>query len=531
MKAILKLLIIIGAISLFSFKNKPADYNRDKPFRGFMIDAPRTIETMEYYFRLIDFCHDEGLNSIIFRITDDQGSAYYFKSHPELKTCPGAFTTGELNKLIKYADNRGIEMIPEIESFGHAKYIIETQRYKFLDDGESGKEFNSVSPVSDSTLHLMRDLYTEIAAIFTSRYFHIGCDEVNWGSGEMSKKALETNSKPRIWAGYVNKLNEYVKSLGKKTIIWGDVPIYHDKEVLDLLRRDIVIMDWNYWETDKMKVDSIAKTILDKEFQLIGCPALNWCRWGPRMGDAQFGNINAYAEVYGNLENANNLGIILSNWVPMRYLQNGQWDTYTIAAKMLKEKGNDHYMDALPGFVKSHFGTAWDANWEKIYRIVYEKAPQSFCAQNDSFRLQPWLDEQDVRNILDKNTRLENPFREIKNLLLNYNGRIKRNKADFNDFLLSVQFLDYICKRQNNLLTFADSRKRDMNSIKIYIRKVAEEDQIFMSRINSAWQRGRRSKTAEKQTEKDYMLSFYAASEFTKKLSADPAALQSILKL
>lgn len=530
MKAIRKLLIIIGAVSLFGFKNKPTDYKRDEPFRGFMIDAPRAIETMEYYFRLIDFCHEEGLNSIIFRLTDDEGSAYYFKSHPELKTCKGAFTTQELKKLIKYADNKGIEMIPEVESFGHAKYIIETGRYKFLNDGAKGKEFNSVCPVSDTTLNLMKDLYTEIAAIFTSHYFHIGCDEVNWGAGEMSKKALETNSKSRIWATYVNTLNEYVKSLGKKTIIWGDVPIYHDKEVLDLLNRDVVIMDWNYWETDKTKVDSIAKTILSRGFQLIGCPAVSWCRWGPRVGDSQFENINAYADVYCNMDNTNNLGIILSNWVPWRYLQNSQWDTYTIAAKILKNKGNYHYMDALPEFMKNHFGITWDSNWEKIYRIAYEKAPQSFCAQNDSLKLFPWSSEQNIKDILEKNILLENPFSEIKNLLLSYKERVKRNKPDFNDFLLTIQFLEFINNRQNNLLTFAGSGKTDMNSIKTYIEKVALEDSIFMSKTNSAWGQGRRSKPDEKQIEEDYMMSFYRASEFSKKLSGDPIELLKILK-
>lgn len=528
-KAIQKLVIIIGIITFFGFKNNPHNHKGSTPFRGFMIDAPRTVETMEYYFRLIDFCHNEGLNSIIFRITDDQGSAYYFKSHPELKTCRGAFKTQELKKLVKYADGKGIEMIPEIESFGHAKYIIETQRYKFLDDGDQGKDFNSVSPVSDSTLQLMKDLYTEITAIFTSRYLHIGCDEVNWGHGEMSRKALETNTKSRIWAGYVNKLNEYVKSLGRKAIIWGDVPIYHDKEVLDLLGRDIVIMDWNYWETDKSRVDSVVRTILSKGFQVIGCPALNWCRWGPRMGNAQFENIKAYAEVYGNLSSDNNLGIFLSNWVPMRYLQNSQWDTYTIAAKILTHRGNYQYMDALPEFVKNHFGVDWDEGWKRIYHVAYERAPQSFCAQNDSLRLLPWSDREDIKAILARNVPLENPFVEIKDLLFHYQHRIKRNKADFDDLRLSIQFLEYICNRQNNLLAFADARKTDIKSIETYLDRTSAEDSLFISRINSAWRRGRRSEPGEKKTEKDYMMSFYLASEYSKKLRDHPVELLEIL--
>lgn len=517
-------------ICLLSFNKRSLEYKRAEPFRGFMIDAPRTVESMDYYFRLIDFCHDRSLNSIIFRLTDDEGSAYRFKSHPELKTREGAFSAQELKDLVKYAQSKGIEMIPEIESFGHARYIIETERYKFLNDGAKGKSFNSVCPVSDSTLKLMKDLYTEISTIFTSRYFHIGCDEVNWGASEMSQNALKIRSKHQIWADYINKLNGYVKTLGKKTIIWGDVPIYHEKEVLDLLDRDIVIMDWNYWETNEVTVDSIAKTILDKGFQVIGCPAVSWCRWGPRVGSYQFENINAYAEVYCNLDDPNNLGIILSNWVPQKYLQNSQWDSYTIAAEILKNKGNYDYMKALPAFVKDHFNAIWDANWEKIYRIAYEKAPQSSCAQNSSYRFMLWSTDQDIKNVLMNNTPVDNPFGEIKNLLLKKKAVIKKNKNDFNDFLLSIEFLQYIYSRQNNLLTFANSLKFDTESVNNYTKQVAKEDESFLSRIKKAWAQGRRSDVGDIQKEGDFMMSFYKAANFSKELSKNPVELINVFQ-
>ena len=135
---------------------------------------------------------------------------------------------------------------------------------------------------------------------------------------------------------------------------------------------------------------------------------------GPLVGDLQFRNINAYAEIYCNLSNPNNLGIILTNWKPQKYIQNSQWDTYTIAAEILKNKGNYNYMDALPAFIKTHFDATWDANWEKIYRVAYEKAPQSFCAQNDISKFLPWSGDEDIKDIVRKNMPVENPFSEIK---------------------------------------------------------------------------------------------------------------------
>jgi|WetSurSiteA1Bulk_404760.scaffolds.fasta_scaffold00128_10 hypothetical protein len=527
MQTLQKLVTAISLVSLLSCMTSCRNPDQDNKIRGFMIDAPRAVETLDYYFRLIDFCRKEQINTVIFRLTDDQGSAYLFTSHPELNMREGAFTAAELKKLIDYAQIQGIELIPEIESFGHSLYITQTKRYKFLNDSSAGYDFNALCPVSDSTLQLMKDLYTEIAGIFPSGYFHIGCDEVNWGGSELSKKALKTRTRNQIWAAYVNTLNGYVKALGKKTIIWGDVPIYAEREVLDLLDRDIVIMDWNYRETRKELIDSIARAILKKGFKVIGCPGVSWCSWGTRVGALQFENINAYAEVYCNLEDPNNLGIILSNWVPKRYLQNSQWDTYTIAAEILKNKGNYHYMDAIPAFVKDHFGATFDENWERIFRTVYEETPTFLCGEQDSLEFFPWLSEKQIKDIIARNEPLHNRFGETANLLSAYKDSVKMNRSDLDDFILTVEFMEYCYQRQNDLLQFAHSKNIDLKSAEAYLKKVALADQIQLEKINAAWSNGRRSKPDE--TDNNYMWSFYLAAKYSKHLSEEPGELVRIL--
>jgi hypothetical protein len=289
-------------------------------------------------------------------------------------------------------------------------------------------------------------------------------------------------------------------------------------------------MDWNYSETQRNTVDSIAKRVLSKGFKVIGCPAVNWCRWGPRVGALQFENINAYAETYCNLNDPGNLGIIISNWVPQRYIQNAQWDTYSIAADILKNKGKYDYMNTLPGFVKSHFNVKWDAGWEKIYHVVYQKTPQSFCAQNRNSRFISWSTDKDIRNILRKNQLSENPFNDIKKVLLDYAPHITKNKKDYNDFLFTFEFIEYNFDRQNNLLNFANSQKFDEKSVNTFISKVASNDSIFLSKLDNAWQPGRRSKVDEIRKGKDYMMSFYAVCDFTKKLRENPSELIRILK-
>ncbi len=491
-----------------------------------MIDAPRATESLDYYFRLIDFCHKEQINTIVFRLTDDQGSAYLFTSHPELNMREGAFTAAELKSLIDYAQKQGIEMIPEIESFGHSRYITKTERYKFLNDSSAGNEYNALCPVSDSTLRLMKDLYTEVAALFPSPYFHIGCDEVNWGGSELSKNALKTRTKNQIWADYVNTLNGYVKSLGKKTIIWGDVPIYVEKEVLDLLDRDIVIMDWNYRENRKEVVDSIAHAVLKKGFKVIGAPAVIWCRWGVRVGALQFENINAYADVYCNLDDPNNLGIVLTNWMPKRYLQNSQWDTYTIAAEILKNKGGYPYMDALPAYVTDHFGAAWDANWEQIFKTVYENTPAFLCGDQDSLKFFPWFSENQIKDIIARKAPLPNPFGETARLLNSYRDSVKLNQGDFDDFRRTVEFMDYCYTRQNDLWKFTHSKNIDLKSVTSYIRNTADADLAHLINMNSAWSVGRRSKPDA--LDENYLWSFYRAVNYSDHLADHPDELLRI---
>lgn len=490
-------------------------------FRGFMIDAPRTTESLAYYFRIIDLCQANDLNTIIFRLTDDEGSAYQFSSHPDLVMCAGAYSTAEIKEIITYAQQRGIEIIPEIETFGHARYITQAPRYQHLNDAVDMKAFNAICPVNDSTLALMKDLIAEVAAIFPSRYLHIGCDETNWGGSELSKRALQSKSKNQLWAEYVNKLNGYVNDLGKETIIWGDLPIYNENQVLDLLNTNIIIADWNYWENDPEKVNAIAGKLLEKGFRIIGCPAISWCKWGARIGAAQFKNISAYAQVYTTMTQPNNLGLILTNWVPQKYLQYSQWDSFVIAAAIARHHGRYDYTQALPGYVENTFGVRYDPDWARIYNTLYTYSPQSSCADADSLPFIPWAAEAQVKRLLERTEKKKNPFGDVKALLLAKQKKIRKNTAIFNDLLYTVELLDYLLARENNLVAFGQSPTVDLAAAGKYFTAQATRDSIFLSTIKSRWQRGRRSVMDD--ADKDYFYSFARAAAFSRQLAKQPA--------
>jgi len=529
-KRVLKLIsVVIGLVFLSNCTSNMEEQNTNK-IKGFMIDAPRGVETIEYYFRLIDFLNKEGINTIVFRLTDDQGSAYKFKSHPELKMSDGALNTEELKQLINHANEKGIEMIPEIESFGHAKYITETDRYKFLDDAPEGADFNALCPVNDSTFLLLKDLYTEVASIFESKYFHIGCDEVNWGYSEKSKNALKYKSRSQIWAEYVNRLNEYVKGLGKETMIWGDVPIYHEKDVLDRLNKDIILIDWNYWETNTDTIANTANSILSKGFKVIGCPAVDWCQWGPRMGALQFENIKAYSKVYGSSDEQNNLGIVLSNWVPTRYLQDSQWDTYYIAAHLISDDKVSNYLELLPAFLKQHFDVDYNKDWKIIYKTLYEDIPQTInCGSVDSLMFITWNSAEHIKEIIKKKKLIDNNFHKAAELLTLYRDSVKKNRDDLDALLLTVEFIDYNFDRHNKLVNFVKNQQFSHTSVKRFFGEIAKKDQVMLSKMDSAWTIGRRSENPGKISE-EYLWSFSKAATYSKQLSEDSEEYIQILK-
>ncbi len=126
-----------------------------------MVDAARVPETMAYYRRVIEFCSDWELNTLQFRLTDDQGSAMRFGSVPDLVTHRNAFTPEELKSLVEYGQSRGVELIPEVESFGHTGYITRSPAYAHLSDRDAtgDSEFNGIIPVNPETLTLFGKLY------------------------------------------------------------------------------------------------------------------------------------------------------------------------------------------------------------------------------------------------------------------------------------------------------------------------------------------------------------------------------------
>ncbi|HUH63901.1 MAG TPA: family 20 glycosylhydrolase [Terracidiphilus sp.] len=473
-------------------KSDPRKTGSAEKLRGLMVDAARVPESLDYYRRVIDFCADWELNALQFRLADDQGCALRFASAPGLVTHKNALTPAQMRDLAEYAQSHGVDLIPEIESFGHTGFITRSPAYAHLLDSDprGNSEFTGIIPVHPETLPLFEKLYREIAQIFPSPWLHGGCDEVNWGGSALSQKALATRTRAQIWAGYLNSLDRVAHSLGKQFIVWGDFVLHKEPEILTRLNKSIVVMDWNYRDTEPGKIRNALLKVKANGSRAIGAPALINYRWGPRAGREQLRNIDAFAESYFDAGQSASLGVILTNWVPSRYIQNSIWDGLAYAAIAFKEGSAPARASAWRRFVALHYGAEWNASWGDAFELIYAAAP-SVRSENPSpaaERLRiPWSSDEELAAALRNGPPGENRFTRLRSLLQQVESSVEKNAADFRAFSLCAECLEAMVWRDAAI----HEKPQHLEAATDLIARIAGHDRQLAAALTADWDSGR----------------------------------------
>ncbi|MFQ3548847.1 MAG: family 20 glycosylhydrolase [Armatimonadota bacterium] len=240
----------------------------DKPkmkIRGVMLDLARCKEKNEYYYHIIDKLAKWKINTVFIHFTDQEGCAIEIKKYPQIAS-PNAFTQEEMKDLINFAKERHIDLIPEVESWGHAGYILD----HFPELKESDRDLCICNP---KIYEVLGDIYSEIAELFPSKYLHIGCDEaLSYGECDICKKFISEHGKDKLVEMHLNKLADMAKAVGKTPMMWTDILLKHP-DIMDDITKDMIMCFWRYTEI----VDpEPAKLLSSKGFKVIGCPAIVW---------------------------------------------------------------------------------------------------------------------------------------------------------------------------------------------------------------------------------------------------------------
>ena len=468
-----------------------------RAMRGLMVDAGRVPEKLDYYHRVIDFCAEWGFNALQFRLADDQGSALRFASVSGLITHANAFAPEQLRDLAEYGQRHGVDVFPEIESFGHTGYITRAPAFAHLLDRDpnGSSEFSGVSPVDPATLELMTKLYGEVASIFPSIYLHGGCDEVNWGGSARSRQALESRSRAQIWADYLNALNHVAAELHKELIVWGDFVLHKEPQILGLLDKRIIVMDWNYAENDAVPLHDTLGKAAAHGARAIGAPGLSCYRWGARVGTEQLRNVDAYADAYLASNEPASLGVVVTNWIPSRYVQNSIWDSFAYAAVALNQGTATAQTSGFRRFVEKHYQTTWNEYWREVFESIYSAAPfwpGGATATWQGLTLPvPWSSEAELTAVLRAGAPAPNPFTRLSSLLVLLEPSVLKNLSDFQAFALSVQYLERMFWREAVVARQASQRPLDRAKAALLIQAIAARDQALADALTGDWDTGR----------------------------------------
>lgn len=195
-------------------------------FRGAMLDVSRHFFGVDDVKRFIDLIAAYKMNILHLHLTDDQGWRIEIKSWPNLTTHGGStqvgggeggfYTQEQYSDIVKYAQERYITIIPEIDMPGHTNAALAS--YAELNANNKVTELYTGTKVGFSTLatdkeityKFINDVVRELSALTPGPYIHIGGDE-----SHVTEKA--------DYIEFINKVQDIVNAQGKQMIGWADV--------------------------------------------------------------------------------------------------------------------------------------------------------------------------------------------------------------------------------------------------------------------------------------------------------------------
>ncbi len=241
-------------------------------WRGLMFDVSRHFFTKQEVKDFIDDMVKYKYNMLHLHLTDDQGWRIEIKSLPkltevgawrpkregkwgnttppdpsELKNYGGFYTQEDIKELVKYAQDRFVNILPEIDIPGHSMaaiaaypeltctpgtYTVNASE-KFMEWHSNGHfsalKDNNLCPAKENVYQFLDKVFTEVAQLFPFEYIHMGGDEAAknlWEKspaikGLMQKEKLKNMEEVQSY--FVKRVEKIIMSKGKKMMGWDEI--------------------------------------------------------------------------------------------------------------------------------------------------------------------------------------------------------------------------------------------------------------------------------------------------------------------
>lgn len=287
---------------LVTFPNIRVEDHPDKDYRGLMVDLARCWHPLDKVLKFIDICFFYKVKYLHLHFVDNQSWTLPSKAFPELPTKGRNYSFADIETIVRYAKERGIVLVPEVETPGHSTALIAAYPEVFgnsftpadkskivikgstIVDSEDHPELkgNIICAGKPEAMEGVKTLMTELMEMFPhSPFIHIGGDEAaiaNWNRCEHCRTYMQENNIPNekvLYCDFVARVAQFILDNGRTPIVWEGFP----KEGAPMIPKETIVIAWE-------SLYNYADDLLEEGFRIINCawkplyvvPYPN-CRW------------------------------------------------------------------------------------------------------------------------------------------------------------------------------------------------------------------------------------------------------------
>ena len=235
-------------------------------YRGLMLDVSRHFFSVQFVKKYIELMAAYKLNNFHWHLTDDQGWRIEIKKYPKLTDVAskraqtvignyrdrtpqqfdntpygGFYTQDEIREVVKYAADRYINIVPEIEMPGHSEAALTAYPELSCDTSiayhvaETWGVFRDIYCPSDKTFNFLQDVLTEVMDLFPGKYIHVGGDEAPkdaWRKSAFCQKLIKklglkddkvSSKEDKLQSYFIQRIEKFVNSRGRSIIGWDEI--------------------------------------------------------------------------------------------------------------------------------------------------------------------------------------------------------------------------------------------------------------------------------------------------------------------
>lgn len=237
----------------------PALHIDDAPrfaWRGLMLDSARHFQSVDEIKQLLDAMALHKLNTFHWHLTDDQGWRLQVRKYPKLtevggcripagdggidprtgkpKPYCGYYTQDQVRDIVRYAGERHITVVPEIDIPGHAQAAVAA--YPRLGSVQGPTRVSSdwgvhkyLFNAEEDTFRFLEDVMEEVVELFPGRYVHVGGDEAVKQQWQQSPRVQErmrelgVGNETELQGYFVKRMEKFLEAHGRRLIGWDEI--------------------------------------------------------------------------------------------------------------------------------------------------------------------------------------------------------------------------------------------------------------------------------------------------------------------